>query len=30
MLFGWVVESYRTVASKKLVAQLESRMKNAE
>jgi hypothetical protein len=30
MLFGWVEESYRAVAPKKLVAQLKSRMKNEE
>ena len=30
MLFGWVEESYRAVAPKKLVAQLESRATRAE
>jgi predicted DNA-binding protein (MmcQ/YjbR family) len=28
MLFGWITESYRAVAPKKLVAQLEMRMQN--
>jgi predicted DNA-binding protein (MmcQ/YjbR family) len=30
MLFGWIEESYRAVAPKKLVAQLDSRMQNEE